>query len=271
MTDRQRDPAAGLDRQMNPSQLQSVDPIRGSTAMAASVPSITPLHLAAWCFRGITWRRVGLVTLFCAIYGILLSLDPKSGGVARSMEAYLVGFAESIEVFLPAYLIVAVTANFAPRRPVSRAVLLGAAVIPGVAVGYGTATILQQTGMSLHASSTVPFMMVGWLGVAIHLLHERDSAAEQNLHDEAARQLELERQMSDAQLRVLQSQIEPHFLFNTLAHLRRLYRTDPDAGCAMMRHLSRYLSAALPAMRESDIGLGQDLDLALAYLNVQQI
>jgi LytS/YehU family sensor histidine kinase len=112
---------------------------------------------------------------------------------------------------------------------------------------------------------------VGWLGVAIGLMQERDKVAEQALHDEAEQKLDLGRQMSEAQLRVLQSQIEPHFLFNTLAHVRRLYQTDPRAGRAMMRHLSSYLGVALPAMREIGIALGQDLELAVAYLNVQQI
>jgi LytS/YehU family sensor histidine kinase len=77
--------------------------------------------------------------------------------------------------------------------------------------------------------------------------------------------------MSEAQLQVLQSQIEPHFLFNSLAHVRRLCQTNPTAGRAMLRHLSRYLSASQPALRESGIALGQDLELAIAYLNIQQI
>jgi LytS/YehU family sensor histidine kinase len=111
---------------------------------------------------------------------------------------------------------------------------------------------------------------VGWLGLAIYLLHERDESVGQALHDEAERQLDLDRRMSEAQLRVLQSQIEPHFLFNSLAHVRRLYQTDPSSGRAMMWHLSRYLSATQSAMRESSIALGQELDLAAAYLNIQQ-
>jgi LytS/YehU family sensor histidine kinase len=83
--------------------------------------------------------------------------------------------------------------------------------------------------------------------------------------------LDLGRQMSEAQLQVLQSQIEPHFLFNSLAHVRRLYQTDPRAGRAMMQHLSRYLSAAQPALQQTSIGLGQDLELAVADLSIQKI
>ena len=71
---------------------------------------------------------------------------------------------------------------------------------------------------------------MGWLGLAIYLLQEREQAAEQALQDEEERRLELGRRMSEAQLQVLQSQIEPHFLFNSLAHVRRLYQTDARAG-----------------------------------------
>jgi sensor histidine kinase YesM len=110
-----------------------------------------------------------------------------------------------------------------------------------------------------------------WIGLGIHLFREREDAAEQALHDELERKLLLERQASEAQLQMLQSQIEPHFLFNSLAHVRRLYRTDPATGRAMLRYLSSYLGAAEPLIRERGITLGQDLELAVAYLNIQRL
>jgi sensor histidine kinase YesM len=82
---------------------------------------------------------------------------------------------------------------------------------------------------------------------------------------------EAERESAEARLSALQAQIEPHFLFNTLASVRRLYETDPASGRSMLRHLSRYLAASLPMLRESRSTLGRELALAIAYLNVQQI
>jgi LytS/YehU family sensor histidine kinase len=70
---------------------------------------------------------------------------------------------------------------------------------------------------------------------------------------------------------MMQAQIEPHFLFNTLASVRRLYQTDPGSGRAMLQHLSRYLTASLPIFRESRSTLGRELALATAYLSVQKI
>ncbi len=69
----------------------------------------------------------------------------------------------------------------------------------------------------------------------------------------------------------MQAQVEPHFLFNTLANVRRLFRTDAAAARAMLQHLSKYLGAMLPRMRSAESTLGHELALALAYLQVQQI
>ena len=81
----------------------------------------------------------------------------------------------------------------------------------------------------------------------------------------------IERENAEARLQVMQAQIEPHFLFNTLASVRRLYEVDRASGRAMLRHLSRYLTASLPGMREPRPTLARELALALAYLNVQKI
>jgi signal transduction histidine kinase len=93
-------------------------------------------------------------------------------------------------------------------------------------------------------------------------------------HEAATRQAEIgrarsEQQMDEARLQMLQAQIEPHFLFNTLAHVRRLYQTDHDAGEAMLRNLMRYLAAALPQMRASHSTLGREVALTRSYLEIQ--
>jgi signal transduction histidine kinase len=228
-------------------------------------------------FEGLTWQRFAVVIGFCALYGALMSLNPQTGGAPKSWAAYLTGFAAALALFLPVFLTVIVTANFAPGRPVARAIVLGLAVGAGIALGYwvlGGAREVMANWHSeklQHVGTPLALLLMGWLGLAIYLLQERNQAAEQALQDEQERRLELGRQMSEAQLQVLQSQIEPHFLFNSLAHVRRLYQTNARAGRTMLRNLSRYLSATQQAMRENDIALGQDLELAITYLMIQQI
>lgn len=83
--------------------------------------------------------------------------------------------------------------------------------------------------------------------------------------------LALDREMAAARLQVLQAQIEPHFLFNTLANVRRLFHTDAGTGRQMLQDLMRYLEVALPRMREDSSTLGREATLIEAFLNVQKI
>ncbi len=100
------------------------------------------------------------------------------------------------------------------------------------------------------------------------LLRGREQAADAaRLHgDPAARQ----RELAEARLQLLQAQVEPHFLFNTLAHLRRLAQTDPTEARAMLADLLRYLQEALPSLRSDRTTLGSELSLVSAYLALHQ-
>jgi hypothetical protein len=89
--------------------------------------------------------------------------------------------------------------------------------------------------------------------------------------------LDLRRQVqqSDLKLAVLQAQVEPHFLFNTLASLRSLVRQDPARAEAMLDALSDHLRATIPRLRADqgvvDSTLGQQLDLCTSYLALMQV
>jgi LytS/YehU family sensor histidine kinase len=70
---------------------------------------------------------------------------------------------------------------------------------------------------------------------------------------------------------MLQAQIEPHFLFNTLATVRRLYQGPAGDGEAMLDHLMRYLEVALPQMRAAESTLEQEVALTCSYLEIQRL
>jgi len=81
----------------------------------------------------------------------------------------------------------------------------------------------------------------------------------------------LERRLTEAQMAALQAQVEPHFLFNTLALIGRLIETDPPEAAKVHAHLIAYLRSALPQMRSSGgATLGKQLDLSKAYLAIMQ-
>jgi LytS/YehU family sensor histidine kinase len=100
---------------------------------------------------------------------------------------------------------------------------------------------------------------------------ERDARTSEELFEAQLQEADLRRAVVEARYAVLQAQIEPHFLFNTLAHVRRLYAIDPAAGRKMMGNLRAYLGDARPAMQHAWITLGEDMRLAEAYLSLQKV
>ncbi len=81
----------------------------------------------------------------------------------------------------------------------------------------------------------------------------------------------MKRQVTEAKLSALQAQVEPHFLYNTLASVQALTDVDPKRANQMTGHLIQYLRNALPKMRESLSTVGQEVELARAYLNILQM
>ena len=83
---------------------------------------------------------------------------------------------------------------------------------------------------------------------------------------------QLERTVLEARLEALQAQIEPHFLFNTLASVDQLIQTDPPRASRMQQSLIRYLRSAMPQMREgSRSSLGQQINLCSAFLEIMTV
>jgi LytS/YehU family sensor histidine kinase len=91
------------------------------------------------------------------------------------------------------------------------------------------------------------------------------------LHEAELNRIRLQGELAAGRLQVLQAQIEPHFLFNSLANVRRLLRTDGDAGRAMLADLMRYLESALPRMRQDSSTLAREAELIRAFLAVHQV
>ena len=91
---------------------------------------------------------------------------------------------------------------------------------------------------------------------------------EEKLKREAAEQGQA---LAQAQLKLLQAQIEPHFLFNTLASVQHLVRKDPPRADFLLSQLIRYLREAMPDIRGMGSTLGREFGLVEAYLNIVRI
>jgi LytS/YehU family sensor histidine kinase len=82
---------------------------------------------------------------------------------------------------------------------------------------------------------------------------------------------EREREVSEARLRLLQAQVKPHFLFNTLANVQALVDSGSPRASSVLRSLIAYLHAAVPRLQESTTTIGQEIELARAYLEVMHM
>jgi len=135
---------------------------------------------------------------------------------------------------------------------------------------YGTLPMLGSDPAYL-TGVWLTWSLLGSLGYALFYLMREDEQQRRMLYDAECAGQALGAQMLQARLSALQAQIEPHFLFNTLANVRRLYETTPERGREMLSCLIDYLRAALPSMRSSSSTLGRELDLARSFLTILQM
>ncbi|MCC7325696.1 MAG: histidine kinase [Burkholderiales bacterium] len=115
------------------------------------------------------------------------------------------------------------------------------------------------------------WMVIGGGVAAINGFHQRAAAAAATIQQAQIDRVALAKQMLEARLQVMRAQIEPHFLFNTLANVKRLCQSDAEGGIAMLDNLVRYLRAALPRMRDERSTLAQEAELLQSYLALIKI
>ncbi|MFZ2633057.1 MAG: histidine kinase [Desulfosalsimonadaceae bacterium] len=113
--------------------------------------------------------------------------------------------------------------------------------------------------------------MIGFLVWYVLYSQERISRDAAKIQEEKIHRLTVEKQMVETNLKLLQAQIEPHFLFNTLSIIIVLIETDPEKGRRMLEDLTSYLRISLCKTREEATTLGQEIDMVTAYLNIFKI
>ena len=91
------------------------------------------------------------------------------------------------------------------------------------------------------------------------------------LHQAELKQTQIQHAATQSQLQLLQSQIEPHFLFNTLANLQALIRQDPIMAEKLLNKLTELLRSSLKKSRAAEITLEDELSSLEAYLEIQKI
>jgi signal transduction histidine kinase len=263
------------------------DPLRAESsgpataALAAALAGVTPTLLAVVTALVVARSTGFAMSVWAArpIGGLPIVAAFASSALSQLLSAGLALFA------------IAATSNLGPDRGWRRHLALALAVVLSTAAGAAAGpAVIDRTSLALAAlpawTGPAPppvifqeyvrivwprnMIFAGLLTLAFEILRHLQvaaSAARQASFDRVA----LERELDESRAQVLRAQIEPHFLFNTLAHVQQLLGADPAAGRSMLDSLTRYLEVALPRMREPVTTLRQDVDLIEAYLRIQQI
>jgi signal transduction histidine kinase len=242
---------------------------------------LTPLQ----AFRRIcNLRMLAGVYYFCLLHAISRSLtwwDEKDGGVADALFDLVRFSRQSLLTGLSLLLVVALAeALLAGRRWKLPAALTVQALAVGLGAALGTylryvAAAMDDPSMRLKpgwVTSTIAiWALLGGMAYALLLVSRAQREGRDQLTQLFREREALKAQQTEAQLSALNAQIEPHFLFNTLANVKRLYETQPERGRDMLVALIAYLRAALPGMRRHESTLADELELVRHYLAILQM
>ena len=95
--------------------------------------------------------------------------------------------------------------------------------------------------------------------------------AKTSAQEEKIRRLAQEKEIAETNLKMLQAQIEPHFLFNTLANVVSLIENDKEKAKKMLLDLTEFLRTSLGRTRAEKVTLGQELAMIRSYLNIIKV
>lgn len=207
-----------------------------------------------------------LGSLFCTAIGAILSLAME-GAVVR--EYFVVSYSIGLSVLACTEFGVA----YGPSR-LPGAVVRFVMAVCGLAIGLAVGGVLMAGNPVLLLADPVR-VVIGALvctvaGVGFEALKQVWNARA-GLEQAERDRLTREKTLAEAQLRVLQAQVEPHFLFNSLANASSLIRRHPERAVRLLERLTSLLRVSLSRTRRAAGTLGDELAVVRAYLDVQAL
>lgn len=114
-------------------------------------------------------------------------------------------------------------------------------------------------------------LFFGGIGSITYFLSQRIEQLDAEVKQRRMNEMESEKRQMEAQLKMLQAQIEPHFLFNTLANVSSLIDSDPALSKKLLERLNDWLRIALVRTRSDNATLGDELEMLENYLQILKI
>jgi len=149
-------------------------------------------------------------------------------------------------------------------------------IMSGSVLSWGFLYFLRGIDSSEFITGVLTHVIVFGIVFAIPIIYffvSRDKMAEseKQIASEKIKRLSMEKETAMTTLRLLQAQIEPHFLFNTLSNVISLFDIDVDKAKQMLIDLNEYLRISLQRTRQEMITLDQELELVRRYLDIFKI
>ena len=224
----------------------------------------------AYLFEGLTVRRVLTVTAICAAAAGAVLWIFLNTFRDLLVSALCVGYISMI--------LFTMAGNVRQER-IPREVMQVLAIVMGSFVGTIVAGLVKGRDMRQMFTDRLSGVLItmtlglgfGCVVVATFIMREKHARDQARFHRAESERHRLERNLLEAKLQLMQAQVEPHFLFNTLANVQHLVETNPPEASRMLDSLIQYLRAALPQMRESATNLGREIDMARAFLEIQRV
>jgi hypothetical protein len=220
------------------------------------------------------WRWAALYVVIAAAGGVLIHVIAPGVGWRQSFTLSAAGCIYLLfAVLSPWYGYRRWTRSSALKTFAVFATLTMVAALIGVAVPNARPLSALDPEKALRAVAIALLLAILFTSLMVGISRMRLREADQRAARLAAEAEgeRLARQNVQAELKLLQAQVEPHFLFNTLANVRHLMQAEPHQALAMLDHLIQYLRTALPEMRGEGSTLGRETQLARAYLEIMRL
>lgn len=218
------------------------------------------------------WQQLVIVIIFNSLIALLIhSLVPRSDFIHQFFLSQSIG----LSIFA-SYLIFA---NFVMLRTWTMLIPIVTGSVMGIMIVVLTNAILRRDSFdtvmvalneNINSILSILFSALFFGGIIVFFFASRESmlVAKAKLQEQQMRELDNNKKLAETNLRLLQAQIEPHFLFNTLSNVISLIQTDPEKGKTLLESLATFLRATLNNSKANTLHLRDELELVNNYLRI---
>lgn len=237
------------------------------------------LRLARSLVRQFNWRGCAAVLGLCLVLSTEILFTPATfehWTLRQIADGWLEQLFDTVSLGMFIMVSVKLTDSMVGEAVRWRLLALLAAVVVAAGAGYLGLTALHYPAgyyppTMVLVGETLRVALLGGIATTVWTVRRSNARSLQRLRLMQFQRGVVKQGLLDAEIKVLEAQIEPHFLLNTLATVRCLFRTGSGSAAQMLCSLQQYLGAALPQFRGEHPTLGSEFAQVAAYLDILQV